>query len=76
LAGGLLEQIIYSFSRCSDENATKDRGLGSAFDRLLGYGLKYSSDFRDTHLGRIGASQPNLAAPKGQKHLFQVVEQQ
>jgi hypothetical protein len=48
----------------------------SAFDRLLGYGLKYSSDFRDTHLGRIGASQPNLAAPKGQKHLFQVVEQQ
>jgi hypothetical protein len=24
------------------------------FDRLLGYGLKYASDFRDTHLGRIG----------------------
>jgi hypothetical protein len=23
-------------------------------DRALGYGLKYESDFRDTHLGRIG----------------------
>jgi Domain of unknown function (DUF4260) len=24
------------------------------FDRALGYGLKYTSGFRDTHLGRIG----------------------
>lgn len=24
------------------------------FDRLLGYGLKYSTSFSDTHLGRIG----------------------
>lgn len=24
------------------------------FDRMLGYGLKHTSDFRDTHLGRIG----------------------
>ena len=24
------------------------------FDRALGYGLKYGSGFRDTHLGRIG----------------------
>ena len=24
------------------------------FDRVLGYGLKYSSGFGDTHLGRIG----------------------
>jgi hypothetical protein len=24
-------------------------------DRALGYGLKYASDFRDTHLGRIGS---------------------
>jgi len=23
-------------------------------DRLVGYGLKYPTDFRDTHLGRIG----------------------
>jgi len=24
------------------------------FDRALGYGLKYASGFKDTHLGRIG----------------------
>jgi hypothetical protein len=24
-----------------------------AFDRLLGYGLKYPSAFKDTHLGRV-----------------------
>lgn len=24
------------------------------FDRMLGYGLKYSSSFKDTHLGRLG----------------------
>ena len=24
------------------------------FDRALGYGLKYSTSFRDTHLGQIG----------------------
>ncbi len=23
-------------------------------DRLLGYGLKYPSDFKDTHLGKVG----------------------
>lgn len=26
----------------------------SSFDRLLGYGLKYSDAFQHTHLGRIG----------------------
>lgn len=26
----------------------------SALDRILGYGLKYETDFKDTHLGRIG----------------------
>jgi hypothetical protein len=26
----------------------------SAFDRLLGYGLKYATGFQDTHLGRVG----------------------
>ncbi|MDO7873702.1 DUF4260 domain-containing protein [Hymenobacter sp. ASUV-10] len=26
----------------------------SAFDRLLGYGMKYGSGFQDTHLGRVG----------------------
>jgi hypothetical protein len=27
------------------------------FDRMLGYGLKYGTDFSDTHLGRIGRAQ-------------------
>src|SRR5687768_16672527 len=27
------------------------------FDRALGYGLKYSTSFGDTHLGRIGRPQ-------------------
>lgn len=26
----------------------------SAFDRVLGYGLKYATGFKDTHLGQIG----------------------
>jgi len=26
-----------------------------AVDRLLGYGLKYTSGFKDTHLGKLGA---------------------
>ena len=26
----------------------------SAFDRVLGYGLKFPTGFRDTHLGRVG----------------------
>lgn len=26
----------------------------SALDRIFGYGLKYETDFKDTHLGRIG----------------------
>lgn len=29
-------------------------GAHVGFDRALGYGLKYGSAFRDTHLGRIG----------------------
>lgn len=27
-----------------------------AADRMLGYGLKYASGFKDTHLGRIGGN--------------------
>jgi hypothetical protein len=27
------------------------------FDRTLGYGLKYSSAFRNTHLGRLGPAE-------------------
>ena len=29
------------------------------FDRALGYGLKYSSAFGDTHLGRLGPKENN-----------------
>ncbi len=29
-----------------------------AFDRAVGYGLKYSTGFNDTHLGRVGRSAP------------------
>lgn len=28
----------------------------SVMDRIFGYGLKYFSDFKDTHLGKIGSS--------------------
>jgi len=34
----------------------------SSFDRLLGYGLKYGTSFKDTHLGRVGAGQPAQVA--------------
>lgn len=27
------------------------------FDRLIGYGLKYSTGFKETHLGRIGKKE-------------------
>lgn len=30
----------------------------SAFDRMLGYGLKHSDNFRHTHLGMIGRDRP------------------
>lgn len=30
----------------------------AGLDRALGYGLKLPTDFRDTHLGRIGRTQP------------------
>jgi hypothetical protein len=32
----------------------------SAFDRMLGYGLKHATGFQDTHLGRVGKT---TAAP-------------
>jgi Domain of unknown function (DUF4260) len=31
-------------------------------DRMLGYGLKETSDFRDTHLGRIGRARARRSA--------------
>lgn len=33
-----------------------------ALDRTLGYGLKYSTDFRSTHLGVIGREVKNLSS--------------
>ena len=30
----------------------------SAFDRMLGYGLKYEKGFKFTHLGKIGKDDP------------------
>lgn len=32
----------------------------SAFDRLLGYGLKYSTGFKNTHLASVEVSQSGL----------------
>ncbi len=34
-------------------------GAHVGFDRALGYGLKYPTAFRDTHLGRIGRDMSN-----------------
>ena len=34
----------------------------SAFDRLLGYGLKYGTSFQDTHLGGVGKAPATAAA--------------
>jgi hypothetical protein len=31
-----------------------------SFDRLIGFGLKYPTAFRDTHLGRIGRPQDEV----------------
>jgi hypothetical protein len=36
----------------------------SAFDRMLGYGLKHATGFQDTHLGRVGkATTVAVASP-------------
>jgi hypothetical protein len=32
----------------------------SAFDRILGYGLKYPDSFQNTHLGKIGKKMEKL----------------
>lgn len=37
----------------------------SAFDRMLGYGLKHATGFQDTHLSRVGAGQPEVATNQG-----------
>ncbi len=35
------------------------------FDRALGYGLKYSSGFADTHLGRLRGGRQSPVPPEG-----------
>lgn len=32
----------------------------SSFDRIMGYGLKYFSDFHNTHLGKLGNKKSSL----------------
>ena len=32
----------------------------SSFDRMMGYGLKFSDDFKHTSLGRIGKNGPGI----------------
>ena len=36
----------------------------SAFDRVMGYGLKYATGFRDTHLGTLPAAQAVQLQPE------------
>lgn len=42
----------------------------SAMDRLFGYGLKYTDEFANTHLGRIGqkAVRPTVEALRSDTH--------
>jgi hypothetical protein len=37
------------------------------FDRMLGYGLKRATGFRDTHLGRLGGPALSLRRPRPDK---------
>jgi Domain of unknown function (DUF4260) len=37
-------------------------------DRALGYGLKYPTGFRDTHLGRVGRETASAPAPRTGEH--------
>ncbi len=39
----------------------------SAMDRVFGYGLKYTTGFQDTHLGKIGKAKSQLTDLKGSK---------
>lgn len=38
----------------------------SAFDRLLGYGLKYATGFQYTHLGYVGKADSPSQVPAGE----------
>lgn len=43
-------------------------GAHVGLDRLLGYGLKLPSGFRQTHLGEIGGGPPEAAASSRRRH--------
>ncbi|HLV47194.1 MAG TPA: DUF4260 domain-containing protein [Flavobacterium sp.] len=53
-----LAVILYLIGIAVENNWLSFAGLivfcHIAFDRILGYGLKYKTDFKDTHLGKIG----------------------
>ena len=66
-AGALLYNVAHSYPAPAALGllaTASDEPLGQAvaliwfahtgMDRALGYGLKYETDFKDTHLGRIG----------------------
>jgi Domain of unknown function (DUF4260) len=50
--------IVYIVGMYQSDNNLKATGLilfaHSSMDRIFGYGLKYSNDFKNTHLGIIG----------------------
>lgn len=50
--------LIFLFGKYFEIPAVEITGIilfsHSAFDRMMGYGLKYSDSFQNTHLGRIG----------------------
>lgn len=52
--------MVYLFGVYISSNVMMLAGLllfgHSAFDRILGYGLKYPDNFKNTHLGWIGKS--------------------
>ncbi len=76
-AGALLYNLAHSYPAPAllgviATMADKPLGKGVALiwlahigmDRALGYGLKYDTDFKDTHLGRIGPlAHPAAAQP-------------
>ncbi len=55
--------IIYMFGISTQSHELQFVGLllfgHSAFDRMLGYGLKYEDSFHNTHLGMIGRGKTN-----------------
>lgn len=59
----LIAVLIMAAGYATHSNITLFTGIllfaHSCFDRVLGYGLKYSDDFKHTHLGMIGNKKGN-----------------